>query len=44
MKITDLSGSIVLYGKFGVTTTIDKMHGVVANTFDNVVAAYAKAL
>ncbi|MBQ7769649.1 MAG: hypothetical protein IJ373_00490, partial [Clostridia bacterium] len=28
MTINDLSGSIVLYGKFGVTCTIDKLYGV----------------
>ena len=32
MRINDLSGSIVLYGKFGTTCTIDKMHGVFEDT------------
>jgi len=32
MTINDLSGSIVLYGKFGVATTIDKVHGVFEDT------------
>ena len=32
MKIGDLSGSIVLYGKFGTTCTLDKLHGVYQNT------------
>ena len=40
MTINDLSGSIVLYGKFGTTCTIDKLHGVEADTFENVVAKY----
>ena len=32
MKPTDLAGSIVLYGKFGVETKIDKLHGVFEDT------------
>ena len=32
MTINDLSGSIVLYGKFGTTCTIDKIHGVYEDT------------
>ena len=32
MTIGDLSGEIVLYGKFGVECTIDKIHGVYENT------------
>ena len=43
MKISDLSGSIVLYGKFGTTCTIDKIHGVENGDFATVVAN-AKAL
>ena len=31
-KITDLAGSIVLYGKFGTTCEIDKLHGVFEDT------------
>ena len=43
MTINDLSGSIVLYGKFGTTCTIDKLHGVVNGEFATVVEN-AKAL
>ena len=32
MTINDLSGSIVLYGKFGVACTLDKVHGVFEDT------------
>ena len=32
MKISDLSGSIVLYGKFGSACTLDKIHGVFEDT------------
>jgi hypothetical protein len=32
MSLNDLVGSIVLYGKFGTTCTIDKLHGVFENT------------
>ena len=32
MKVADLAGSIVLYGKFGVDCTIDKVWGVYENT------------
>ena len=32
MTINDLSGSIVLYGKFGVDCTLDQVHGVFTNT------------
>jgi hypothetical protein len=35
-----LNGSIVLYGKFGTTCTIDKLHGVESETFENVIAKY----
>ena len=38
MTIDDLSGSIVLYGKFGTTCTIDKLHGVESGDFETVVA------
>ena len=31
-KVSNLVGSIVLYGKFGVECTIDKIHGVFENT------------
>ena len=40
MTINDLSGSIVLYGKFGTTCTIDKIHGVENGDFATVVAKY----
>jgi hypothetical protein len=40
MTINDLSGSIVLYGKFGTTCTIDKLHGVKSGTFSDIVAEY----
>ena len=40
MTLNDLVGSIVLYGKFGTTCTIDKLHGVEAGTFADVVAKY----
>ena len=40
MTINDLVGSIVLYGKFGTTCTIDKLHGVVEGSFEEVVASY----
>jgi hypothetical protein len=43
MTINDLVGSIVLYGKFGTTCTIDKLHGVESANFEDVVAKYAKA-
>ena len=39
MTINDLSGSIVLYGKFGTTCTIDKLHGVKSGAFADVVTA-----
>ena len=32
MTINDLVGSIVLYGKFGTTCAIDKIHGVFEDT------------
>jgi len=32
MVVSDLVGSIVLYGKFGVECTVDKLHGVFENT------------
>ena len=40
MTINDWSGSIVLYGKFGTTTTIDTLHGVKSGTFSDIVAEY----
>ena len=40
MSLNDLSGSIVLYGKFGTTCTIDKLHGVEAGTLEEVIAKY----
>ena len=41
MTIDNLSGSIVLYGKFGTTCTIDKLHGVENGSFEDIVAKYA---
>ena len=35
--VNDLVGSIVLYGKFGTTCTIDKLHGVESGDFATVV-------
>jgi hypothetical protein len=35
-----LSGSIVLYGKFGVALTIDKLYGVESGNYADVVAKY----
>ena len=32
LTLDDLSGAIVLYGKFGTTCTIDKLHGVYKDT------------
>ena len=43
MTINDLVGSIVLYGKFGTTCTIDKLHGVESGVFETIVEK-AKAL
>ena len=40
MILDDLVGSIVLYGKFGTTCTIDKLHGVESGTFADIVAEY----
>ena len=40
MSLNDLVGSIVLYGKFGTTCTIDKLHGVEAGTLEEVIAKY----
>jgi hypothetical protein len=37
MTINDLSGSIVLYGKFGTTCTIDAIHGIQSGDFATVV-------
>jgi hypothetical protein len=37
MTINDLSGSIVLYGKFGTTCTIDALHGIHSGDFATVV-------
>jgi len=41
MTINDLSGSIVLYGKFGTTCTVDKIYEVENGAFETVVAKYA---
>ena len=38
-----LVGSIVLYGKFGTTCTIDKLHGVENGAYADVVAKYTNA-
>ncbi|MBR2384971.1 MAG: hypothetical protein IKA99_05150, partial [Clostridia bacterium] len=39
MTLNDLVGSVVLYGKFGATCTLDKVHGVFENTsIDSIVA------
>ena len=43
MTINDLSGSIVLYGKFGVECTLDKLHGVESGAYADVVAKYTSA-
>jgi len=43
MTINDLVGSIVLYGKFGTTCTIDKLHGVESGAYAEVVAKYTSA-
>ena len=40
MTRDQLSGSIVLYGKFGVETTIDKLYNVESGTFSDVVTEY----
>ena len=40
MTRDQLSGSIVLYGKFGTTCTIDKLHGVENGAYADVVAKY----
>ena len=40
LTLDDLVGSIVLYGKFNATCTIDKLHGVERDTYENVVAKY----
>ena len=43
MTLDDLVGSIVLYGKFGTTLTIDKLHGVYENTsIDEVIKEFNK--
>ncbi len=39
MTVSDLVGSIVLYGKFGTECTIDKLHGVYENTTIDAVKA-----
>ena len=41
MKLSDLVGSIVLYGKFGTTCTLDKVYGVFE---DSTLAAVAEGL
>jgi len=43
MTINDLVGSIVFYGKFGTTCTIDKLHGVESGMYAEVVAKYTNA-
>jgi hypothetical protein len=43
MTRDQLSGSIVLYGKFGVECTIDKLHGVESGAYADVVAKYTSA-
>ena len=40
LTLDALSGSIVLYGKFGTTCTIDKLYGVESGTFAEVVEKY----
>ena len=40
MKVSDLVGSIVLYGKFGTTCTIDKLYGVENGAFADIVTKY----
>ena len=40
MTINDLVGSIVLYGKFGTSCTIDKLYGVESGAYADVVAKY----
>ena len=42
MSVSDLVGSIVLYGKFGTTCTIDKLHGVFEDTDIETVARYVE--
>ena len=42
MTINDLSGSIVLYGKFGTTCEIDKLYSVESGAFAEVVAKYTE--
>ena len=43
MTRDQLSGSIVLYGKFGTTCTIDKLHGVESGTYADIVAKHTSA-
>ena len=43
MTINDLAGSIVLYGKFGTTCTIDNLHGVESGVYTEVVTKYTSA-
>ena len=43
MTLNDLVGSIVLYGKFGVDCTIDKLHGVESGALADVIAKYTVA-
>ena len=43
MTRDQLSGSIVLYGKFGTTCTIDKFHGVESGTYADIVAKHTSA-
>ena len=43
MTRDQLSGSIVLYGKFGATCTIDKLHGVESGTYAEIVAKHTSA-
>ncbi len=43
MTLDGLAGSIVLYGKFGATCTIDKLYGVESGTYADIVAKYTTA-
>jgi hypothetical protein len=40
MTINDLAGSIVLYGKFGTSCTIDKLYGVEHGDYNDIVSKY----
>jgi hypothetical protein len=41
--LDDLTGSIVFYGKFGTTCTIDKLYEVESGVFADIVAKYTAA-